>query len=143
GSRGEAAGDNLGRRSHPTTTPMQTVQQAVERVYREHSGRVLATLIRHLGDFTLAEDALQEAFESALAAWRARGVPNDPAAWIITTARRKAIDRLRRDANLAGKQATLLALAQLEQQTKDEEAQVSSTIPDDRLRLIFTCCHPA
>jgi RNA polymerase sigma-70 factor (ECF subfamily) len=117
-------------------------------VFREQAGRVLATLIRQTGDFDLAEDALQEAFAMALATWPGRGVPDNPGAWITTAARNKAIDRLRRDANLANKQATLLALTELQQQSNehgdDEEAQaVSSTIQDDRLRLIFTCCHPA
>jgi RNA polymerase sigma-70 factor, ECF subfamily len=119
------------------------VQQAAEQVFREHSGRVLATLILHVGDFTLAEDALQEAFESALATWPARGVPDNPVGWITTTARHKAIDRLRRESSLAGKQATLAALAELNRQEEEEGGEVSSTIPDDRLRLIFTCCHPA
>src|SRR5262249_41516767 len=81
----EAAGHRPGRRSHRTRTQMTTVQQTVEQTYREQAGRVLATLIRQLGDFGLAEDALQEAFESALGAWQARGIPSDPAAWIITT----------------------------------------------------------
>jgi RNA polymerase sigma-70 factor (ECF subfamily) len=117
-------------------------------VFREQAGRVLATLIRQTGDFDLAEDALQEAFAMALATWPGRGVPDNPGAWITTAARNKAIDRLRRDSNLGHKQATLLALTELQQQSNengdDEEAQaVSSTIPDDRLRLIFTCCHPA
>src|SRR4051794_14335500 len=123
------------------------VQQAAEQVFREQSGRVLATLIRQVGDFELAEDALQEAFAMALATWPARGIPHNPGAWITTAARNKAIDRLRRD--MAGKQATMAALAELERQQQDDVAdvaeggEVASAIPDDRLRLIFTCCHPA
>ena len=85
--------------------PMHTVQQAVERVFASSRAALLATLIRMLGDFDLAEDALQDAFEAALAHWPARRRPDDPRAWLITTARNKAIDRLRRDQNLAGKQA--------------------------------------
>jgi RNA polymerase sigma-70 factor (ECF subfamily) len=123
------------------------VQHAAEQVFREQSGRVLATLIRQVGDFELAEDALQEAFAMALATWPARGIPHNPGAWITTAARNKAIDRLRRD--MAGKQATMAALAELERQQQDDVAdvaeggEVASAIPDDRLRLIFTCCHPA
>jgi RNA polymerase sigma-70 factor (ECF subfamily) len=142
---GEAAGERSDRLTHPCDEPPDSVIHAVEGVFREQSGRVLATLIRAIGDFTLAEDALQEALESALATWPTRGVPENPGAWITATARRTAIDRLRRDASLASKQATLRALAELDRQDEDEEAGagVTSAIGDDRLRLIFTCCHPA
>src|SRR6187551_2917026 len=125
---------------------MHPAHNSVEQLFREHHGRVLATLIHQLGDITLAEDALQEAFESALATWPVRGVPDSPIAWITATARRKAIDRLRRDVTLAGKQAALQALAQLgrpDPYGPPGEVAVSSVIPDERLRLIFTCCHPA
>ncbi|MGE3267482.1 MAG: RNA polymerase sigma factor, partial [Chloroflexota bacterium] len=124
---------------------MHDATLTAEQVFREHAGRVLATLIRYLGDFSLAEDALQEAFESALETWPTRGVPENAVGWITATARRKAIDRLRRDATLAHKQAELQALTDLERQLAEggEASEMSSTIPDDRLRLIFTCCHPA
>jgi RNA polymerase sigma-70 factor, ECF subfamily len=110
----------------------------VERVFREESGQAVATLIRVLGDFDLAEEAVQEAFVVAIQHWPSAGVPDRPGAWIITTARNKAIDRLRRERGLAERRATL---AQLEAaRGQDTEMQ---TIADDRLRLIFTCCHPA
>ncbi len=102
---------------------------------------MLATLIGSLRDFDLAEDALQEALTAALERWPNDGIPNNPGAWITTTARRKAIDRLRRDKTLAQKKATLEALATLKQKNQDELKL--DEIPDERLKLIFTCCHPA
>jgi len=101
----------------------------------------VATLIRVLRDFDLAEDAVQEAFAEALRTWLTRGVPENPRAWITTTARNRAIDRLRRERTLAQKTETLGRLAELEALGGDE-TDVSG-IPDDQLRLIFTCCHPA
>ena len=115
--------------------------QTVGETFRVEAGRALATLIRQVGDFDLAEDAVQDAFLTAIETWPARGVPRNPGAWITATARRKAIDRLRRDANLATKQAALAALIELDGQ--DEADEMDTSIPDDRLRLIFTCCHPA
>ena len=109
----------------------------VERVFREESGQAVATLIRVLGDFDLAEEAVQEAFLIAVERWPTAGVPDRPGAWIVTTARNKAIDRLRRERGLAERRATL---ALLEAARGDTEMH---TIADDRLRLIFTCCHPA
>jgi RNA polymerase sigma-70 factor (ECF subfamily) len=115
---------------------------AVTRAFREERATVLATLIRHVGDFQLAEDAVQDAFASAVAAWRRDGVPANPGAWITVAARRRAIDRLRRDRSVADRAERLAELVRLDQQ---EETSVSeeSAIVDDRLRLIFTCCHPA
>jgi RNA polymerase sigma-70 factor (ECF subfamily) len=110
----------------------------VERVFREESGQAVATLIRVLGDFDLAEEAVQEAFLVAVERWPSAGVPDRPGAWIITTARNKAIDRLRRERGLAERRATLALLEAARGQ--DNEMH---TIADDRLRLIFTCCHPA
>ena len=101
----------------------------------------MATLIRVLGDFDLAEDAVQEAFAAALETWPRRGIPDNPGAWITTTARNRAIDRLRRERTLRDKTQTLSQLAELEMLGGDETDV--SQIPDDRLRLIFTCCHPA
>ena len=93
------------------------------------------------GDFNIAEDAVQDAFVTALQKWPETGIPNDPLAWVLTTARNRAIDRIRRDQNLARKKALIAELTAL---TPDEDTQVDThTIPDDRLRLIFTCCHPA
>ncbi len=117
-------------------------QRAIERVFRDEYGRVVASLIRQVGDFELAEDAVQDAVTAALMSWPASGVPRNPGAWLTTTARRKAIDRIRRQANYEKK------LAQLEYQTRQDEAmgrgdQVETQIRDDQLRLIFTCCHPA
>jgi RNA polymerase sigma-70 factor (ECF subfamily) len=115
---------------------------AVERVFREERAAVLATLIRQIGDFQLAEDAVQDAFAAAVATWPRDGVPMNPGAWIMTTARRKAIDRLRRNRSIADRAARLAdlgrAVAQEHPVMSDESA-----IGDDRLRLIFTCCHPA
>jgi RNA polymerase sigma-70 factor, ECF subfamily len=116
---------------------------AVERAFREESGRVLATLIRHLGgDFELAEDALQDALTVALTAWPRDGVPTNPGAWMTVTARRKAIDRIRRERALADRVQALQILMDLDQQAEPDPDD-DSAVPDDRLRLIFTCCHPA
>jgi RNA polymerase sigma-70 factor, ECF subfamily len=116
---------------------------AVERAFREESGRVLATLIRHVGgDFALAEDALQDALTDALRTWPRTGVPANPGAWITVAARRRAIDRIRRERVLADRVQALQILMDLEQQA-EPEPEDDSGVPDDRLRLIFTCCHPA
>jgi len=114
---------------------------AVETVYRSEWGRIVATLIRLIGDFDLAEECAQEAFAAAVDQWRATGVPALPRAWIIQTARNKAIDRIRRQ----GKYAEKLALyGNSELGTESQEPNYDTgEIPDDRLRLIFTCCHPA
>jgi RNA polymerase sigma-70 factor (ECF subfamily) len=104
-----------------------------ERVFREEYARVVATLIRDLRDIDLAEDALSDALEAALVTWPRAGVPDNPGAWLTVTARRKAIDRLRRERRHAE------LVAQLEEVTPVDE----KTIPDERLSLIFTCCHPA
>ena len=113
----------------------------VDRLFRQESGRAVATLIRITGDFDVAEEAVQDAFAVALDRWSRDGPPPNPAAWITTTARNRAIDRLRRDRTLEQKTAALRHIAELEA-LGDDETEVSS-ISDDRLRLIFTCCHPA
>jgi RNA polymerase sigma-70 factor (ECF subfamily) len=105
--------------------------------YRSEWGRILATLIRMTGDFTLAEEAAQEAFEAALERWRAEGVPEHARAWLMQTARNIAVDRIRRGKNLAGKLETYKA------DLDPLAPEPTLEIPDDRLRLIFTCCHPA
>jgi len=117
--------------------------EAVEQVFREESGRVLASLIRIVRDFELAEDLLQEALAVALVRWPIDGVPANPAAWITTTARRKAIDRLRRDRTLAEKQQLLAADLTVVETGEPAEDLDMTELHDDRLRLIFTCCHPA
>jgi RNA polymerase sigma-70 factor, ECF subfamily len=112
---------------------------AVEAVYRSNWGRIVATLIGLVGDFDLAEESAQEAFAAAVDQWPVSGVPDLPLAWIIQTARHKAIDRIRRQANLAQK----LELRGPELEPSVEPDYDTSEIADDRLRLIFTCCHPA
>jgi len=120
------------------------VTAGVERAFREESGRVLATLIRHLGgDFQLAEDALQDAFAVALTAWPRDGEPANPGAWITTAARRKAIDRLRRERALHDRLPILHRLMELDRHEEDPRPEDDSAVGDDRLRLVFTCCHPA
>jgi RNA polymerase sigma-70 factor, ECF subfamily len=116
---------------------------AVERAFRDERAEVLATLIRHVGDFQLAEDALQDAFASAVATWPRDGVPANPGAWLTTAARRRAIDRLRRTRSLADRADRLAELARLDAQEHRPDAEEESAVEDDRLRLIFTCCHPA
>jgi RNA polymerase sigma-70 factor (ECF subfamily) len=120
------------------------VTAGVERAFREESGRVLATLIRHLGgDFQLAEDALQDAFAVALATWPRDGEPANAGAWITTAARRKAIDRLRRERALHDRLPILHRLMELDRHDDDARPGDDSAVGDDRLRLVFTCCHPA
>jgi RNA polymerase sigma-70 factor (ECF subfamily) len=116
---------------------------AVARAFRDERATVLATLIRHVGDFQLAEDAVQDAFASAVVAWRRDGVPANPGAWITVAARRRAIDRLRRDRSVADRAERLAELVRLDAQEHPSVSDDESTITDDRLRLIFTCCHPA
>ncbi|MDX1994650.1 MAG: RNA polymerase sigma factor [bacterium] len=120
----------------------ETVQQIVERTFREEAGRVIAALISALGDFEQAEDALQDALIIALERWPQDGIPHNPGAWITTTAKRRAIDKLRRANTYERKQATLQALAEMEQGEEDDDMHINA-IPDERLKLIFTCCHPA
>jgi RNA polymerase sigma-70 factor, ECF subfamily len=122
-------------------TPAENVRAVVDAVYRAESRRVLATLIRLLGDFDRAEEALHDAFAAAVEQWPQRGVPTNPRAWLISAGRFKAIDGMRRRARF---DATLVELAQrLEGAALDPAAWDDEQIEDDRLRLIFTCCHPA
>jgi RNA polymerase sigma-70 factor, ECF subfamily len=123
------------------STESLAIKDTLESIYREESRRILATLIRLVGGFERAEDALQEAFQAALLHWPSEGVPANPRAWLISTARHKAIDSLRRQARLDASRAAI---------TERIEAETTSIAPwddeelkDDRLRLIFTCCHPA
>ncbi len=117
------------------------INEAVEALYREEWGRIVATLIRLVGDFDVAEEAAQEAFAAAVRQWREDGVPEHPRAWIIQTARFKAIDRLRRKSKFEEPLEERVALGQ-EPATGTPNYDLTD-IPDDRLRLIFTCCHPA
>jgi RNA polymerase sigma-70 factor, ECF subfamily len=123
-------------------------RSVVDRLFREESGRAVATLIRVVGDFDLAEEAVQDAFLIALERWPKSGIPRNPGAWITTTARHRAIDRIRRKRTLARKEEALAELARLDQAgSTDSDAPTDPDgepmIADDRLRLIFTCCHPA
>jgi RNA polymerase sigma-70 factor (ECF subfamily) len=120
---------------------MDIARRAVEGVVREHRGRVLGGLVRYLGDFDLAEDALADAVTTALERWPVEGVPRTPPAWIVVTARRKALDRLRKRAVRKVRQEDLLLLERLERDTEEEPEEIE--IPDERLALMFTCCHPA
>src|SRR5437773_997545 len=113
----------------------------VDSVYRSDWGRIVATLIRLVGDFDLAEEAAQEAFAAAVNQWRASGVPEFPRAWILQTARHKAIDRLRRRTRFEEKLESYATSGF--SRTLEEPDYDTNEIPDDRLRLIFTCCHPA
>ena len=114
---------------------------AIDTVYRSDWGRIVATLIRLVGDFDVAEEAAQEAFAAAVDQWRASGVPDSPRAWIIQTARHKAIDRIRRRTRFEEKLESYAASGLIS--TFEEPDYDTTEIPDDRLRLIFTCCHPA
>src|SRR5436305_2478919 len=115
---------------------------AVARAFRDERAAVLATLIRHVGDFQLAEDAVRDAYAAALTRWRRDGGPANPGAWLTVTARRRAIDRLRRGRSVADRAERLAELVRLDQHEHRAVIEESSIV-DDRLRLIFTCCHPA
>ncbi|MCU1317773.1 MAG: polymerase sigma-70 factor2C subfamily, partial [Candidatus Acidoferrum typicum] len=117
----------------------QDVTSALDAVYRSDWGRIVAALIRLFHDFDAAEEAAQEAFAAAVDQWPASGVPEFPRAWIIQTARHKALDRMRRQARFQEKLESYLVLGR----TSEEPTYDTEEIPDDRLRLIFTCCHPA
>ncbi|MCA9883944.1 MAG: RNA polymerase sigma factor [Anaerolineae bacterium] len=114
-----------------------TASRQIEATFREEHGRILAALISQLGDFTLAEDALQDALIHALERWEADGVPRNPGAWLLTVAKRRAIDRIRR-ASTAERNAVIL-----DSLSTEDEPDMDDSIPDDRLKLMFTCCHPS
>ena len=128
----------------PRPAPEQ-LSKTIETIYRSESGRVLATLVRLLGDLDLAEESMHEAFAAALESWPRTGIPDKPRPWLISTARFKAIDAMRRRARADGAQRDLVA--HMESRVKDapsgNEEIGDDEIDDDRLRLIFTCCHPA
>src|SRR5580658_9361142 len=123
----------------PAPVPEQ-LSKTIETLYRSESGRVLATLVRLLGDLDLAEEAMHEAFAAALESWTLAGIPDQPRPWLISTARFKAIDAMRRRARFDGAQRDLVA--HIESRVNDAPLE-EEEIEDDRLRLIFTCCHPA
>src|SRR4029077_1109082 len=123
----------------------EQLSRTIETLYRSESGRVLATLVRLLGDLDLAEESMHEAFAAALDTWPKTGIPDKPRPWLISTARFKAIDVMRRRARFDGAQRDLVA--HMESRADDasgkDEEMGNEEIEDDRLRLIFTCCHPA
>ncbi len=116
-------------------------RQAVARAARQHHGQLLAILIKDLRDFQLAEDSLQDAIESALIHWQRNGPPHSSMAWLLQVARRKALDRLRRTKSFKEKSTEMMILMESDQNNTSESEE--DAIPDERLRLIFTCCHPA
>jgi RNA polymerase sigma-70 factor (ECF subfamily) len=122
----------------PSTDPATTDAAAIERTFRQEFGRAVATLVRLFGDIDLAEEAVQEAFVVALQRWPNAGVPPNPGGWIVTTARNRAIDRLRRESSRDDRHAHAALI-----HTRDDEPQEVGPVRDDRLRLIFTCCHPS
>ena len=113
----------------------------IERVFREEYGRAVAVLVRRFGDIDVAEEAVQDAFATALERWTPGGLPPSPAGWIITTARNRAIDRLRREASREDRHAQALMMHGRREEEEEEEEE--DVVPDERLRLIFTCCHPS
>jgi len=125
----------------PTPSPVpEQLGRTIETLYRSESGRVLATLVRLLGDLDLAEESMHEAFAAALESWTLAGIPDKPRPWLISTARFKAIDAMRRRARFNGAQGDLALYMEAHVSEAPEE---NEEIEDDRLRLIFTCCHPA
>lgn len=120
--------------------PDEPIHAALDALYRAESGRILATLLRLLGDFDLAEDAMHDAFAAALGRWPTEGIPANPRAWLVSTGRFKAIDGLRRRERLDASREKIID--QLGRQPNASEAAEEEGLPDDCLRLIFTCCHP-
>src|SRR5208283_1186628 len=118
----------------------EQIGKTIETLYRSESGRILATLVRLLGDLDLAEEAMHEAFAAALESWPQTGIPDNPRPWLISTSRFKAIDAMRRRARFNGAQRDLIA--HMESRVNDAPSG-DGEIEDDRLRLMFTCCHPA
>jgi len=121
--------------------PPQSIHQLLDEIYRKESRPVFATLIRLLGDFDLAEDAMHDAFKAALEQWGEKGIPSNPRAWLVSTGRFQAIDRIRRQSKFDPLQ--IQQARNMEADAVDPSKQVDKEIEDDVLRLIFTCCHPA
>src|SRR5512140_293746 len=124
-----------GRGRGPTSSMPAVGAPEIERVFREEYGRAVAVLARHFGDIDIAEEAVQDAFTVAVQRWPAAGLPPSPAGWIITTARNRAVDRLRREASRDDRHAQAALL-------HSDGPVREGPVHDDRLRLIFTCCHP-
>ena len=122
-------------------SPTEEIRERLDSLYRAESGRILATLIRWLGDFDLAEDALHDALAAALVQWQKDGIPDNPRAWLVSTGRFKAIDALRRRARFDASQEKIAE--EFETQSNEAAELDDEKVEDDRLRLIFTCCHPA
>src|SRR2546429_404383 len=123
---------------------MADIRSAAESVFRNESGRIIASLIRISGSFDRAEEAMQESFASALASWPIKGIPANPAAWIMAAAQRKLIDVARREQTRREKQDSLRYETPIIDEPEEEDFEEAAMhFPDDRLRLIFTCCHPA
>lgn len=126
--------------AHFRSTATLHMHQRIDEIYRQDSRRIFATLVRLLGDFDLAEDCLQEAFAAAMRQWPDEGVPDNPRAWLVSTARFKGIDRLRKHSRAeSAAQKLLLEMEEAQELAPENEEHIT----DDRLRLIFTCCHPA
>ena len=132
---------NRGCEANWVTSQSEQIQRQIEAIYRTESRRVFATLVRLLRDFDLAEEALHEAFAAAVERWVVEGVPANPRAWLVSTGRFKAIDALRRRGRLAERGQAVAD--RLEQVALSNAAKASEEIEDDRLRLVFACCHPA
>ena len=133
--------DRVMSESSPEQINVQ-IRALLDSLYRVDSGRILATLIRLLGDFDLAEEAMHEAFAAALSLWPSSGVPGNPRPWLISTARFKAIDTLRRRARFDASQDDLVRYLEAQWSSAGRSNEEDS-LEDDRLRLIFTCCHPS
>ena len=127
----------------PPTDTRTEAQRTLDRVFREEWGRAIAMLIATFRDPDLAEECVQEAFASAVERWRREGIPTNPGAWIVTAARNRAVDRLRRVRNLERKLPEVHRMMEADRFDTPEPERETSTIPDERLRLMFTCCHPA
>src|SRR5204863_9556810 len=124
----------------------EQIRELLDSLYHVESRRILATLIRLLGDFDLAEEAMHEAFAAALSVWPQNGVPGNPRPWLISTARFKAIDTLRRRSRFDASQDELVRYLEAQSSSAEksnEDESLEDAYEDDRLRLIFTCCHPA
>src|SRR5579864_3756704 len=130
-----------------TEPSSEQIRELLDSLYRVDSGRILATLIRLLGDFDLAEEAMHEAFATALNLWPRSGVPGNPRPWLISTARFKAIDTLRRRARFDASEDELVrhleAQSSSAERSNAKDSVEDDSLEDDRLRLIFTCCHPS
>src|SRR5580765_1541859 len=123
--------------------PVERVRERIDGIYRSDSRRVLATLIRLLGDFDRAEEAMHDAFAAALDTWPAEGIPSNPRAWLVSTGRFKAIDRIRRAARFDAAAGEIAKQTDLSVPHDADADTDTGELADDRLRLIFTCCHPA